>query len=276
MKKTIKIISIVLAAAVVIGVAAVAINRLTPSKAEETTTVKQTTTVPQTEEITVDWNGEEFKAVNNDGLINILLVGQDRRPNEGRQRSDAMILCSFNPETNRMSAISFLRDLYVQIPGYDDNRLNAAYAFGGFELIKETFNHNFGITVDGCLESDFEGFEKIIDAVGGVEIELTSEEAEIVGDGASQGTCNLNGVTDGEIARKIGEMFDLRPAKIIEKFQLTNPIFEETAAYGHFGRKPYTKEVEVKQNGQWVKKEVQFFGWEKLDSVEKVKEVFGL
>ena len=71
-------------------------------------------------------------------------------------------------------------------------------------------------------------------------------------------------------------MFDLRPAKIIEKFQLTNPIFEETAAYGHFGRKPYTKEVEVKQNGQWVKKEVQFFGWEKLDSVEKVKEVFGL
>ena len=83
----------------------------------------------------------------------------------------------------------------------------------------------------------------------------------------TRGTCNLNGVTDGEIARKIGEMFDLRPAKIIEKFQLTNPIFEETAAYGHFGRKPYTKEVEVKQNGQWVKKEVQFFGWEKLDSV---------
>ena len=92
----------------------------------------------------------------------------------------------------------------------------------------------------------------------------------------TRGTCNLNGVTDGEIARKIGQMFDLRPAKIIEKFQLTNPIFEETAAYGHFGRKPYTKEVEVKQNGQWVKKEVQFFGWEKLDSVEKVKEVFGL
>ena len=92
----------------------------------------------------------------------------------------------------------------------------------------------------------------------------------------TRGTCLLNGVTDGEIARKIGEMFDLRPAKIIEKFQLTNPIFEETAAYGHFGRKPYTKEVEVKENGQWVKKEVQFFGWEKLDLVEKVKEVFGL
>ena len=92
----------------------------------------------------------------------------------------------------------------------------------------------------------------------------------------TRGTCLLNGVTDGEIARKIGEMFDLRPAKIIEKFQLKNPIFEETAAYGHFGRAPYTKEVDVRVNGQWVKKEVQFFGWEKLDSVDKVKEVFGL
>ena len=92
----------------------------------------------------------------------------------------------------------------------------------------------------------------------------------------TRGTCNLNGVTDGEIARKIGELFDLRPAKIIEKFDLKNPIFEETAAYGHFGRAPYTKEVDVRVNGQWVKKEVQFFGWEKLDSVEKVKEVFGL
>ena len=92
----------------------------------------------------------------------------------------------------------------------------------------------------------------------------------------TRGTCLLNGVTDGVIAEKIGQMFDLRPAKIIEKFQLTNPIFEETAAYGHFGRAPYTKEVDVRENGQWVKKEVQFFGWEKLDAVDKVKEAFGL
>ncbi|MBQ5863778.1 MAG: methionine adenosyltransferase, partial [Bacteroidales bacterium] len=92
----------------------------------------------------------------------------------------------------------------------------------------------------------------------------------------TRGTCLLNGITDGEIARKIGEMFDLRPAKIIEKFQLKNPIFEETAAYGHFGRAPYTKEVNVKVNGEWVTKEVQFFGWEKLDSVDKVKETFNL
>lgn len=86
----------------------------------------------------------------------------------------------------------------------------------------------------------------------------------------------LTGLTDGEIAKKVEELFDLRPAKIIEKFGLTNPIFEETASYGHFGRDPYTKEVEVLVNGQPVKKEVQFFGWEKLDAVDKIKKALSL
>ncbi|MEF9985567.1 MAG: methionine adenosyltransferase [Bacteroidales bacterium] len=81
-------------------------------------------------------------------------------------------------------------------------------------------------------------------------------------------------LTDGEIAKKIEELFDLRPAKIINKFGLTNPIFEETASYGHFGRDPYTKEIEVIVDGQPIKKEVQFFGWEKLDAVDKVKAAF--
>lgn len=87
---------------------------------------------------------------------------------------------------------------------------------------------------------------------------------------------NTNGsskisLTDGEIAENVAELFDLRPAKIVEKFQLTNPIFEETAAYGHFGREPFTKEIEVMVHGKATKKEVQFFGWEKLDSVELIK-----
>lgn len=84
----------------------------------------------------------------------------------------------------------------------------------------------------------------------------------------------LKNVSDGEIARKVEELFDLRPAKIIEKFELKNPIFEETAAYGHFGREPYTKEVDLLVNGQPVKKQVQFFGWEKLDAVEKIRQAF--
>lgn len=85
-----------------------------------------------------------------------------------------------------------------------------------------------------------------------------------------------NGLTDAAIAEKVNEIFDLRPAKIIEKFQLKNPIYEPTASYGHVGRKPYTKSVKVVRDGKPVEKVLQFFGWELLDSVPKVKESFGL
>ncbi|MBQ8033525.1 MAG: methionine adenosyltransferase [Bacteroidales bacterium] len=89
----------------------------------------------------------------------------------------------------------------------------------------------------------------------------------------TRGTSLIN-KTDGEIAKTVGEIFDLRPAKIVEKFGLTNPIFEATAAYGHMGRKPYTQEVEVIENGQEITKEVQFFGWEKIDAVDQIKRAF--
>lgn len=85
-----------------------------------------------------------------------------------------------------------------------------------------------------------------------------------------------HGLSDAAIAEKVGEIFDLRPAKIIEKFQLKNPIYEPTASYGHVGRKPYTKSVKVIRDGKEENKVLQFFGWELLDSVDKVKTAFGL
>ena len=83
-------------------------------------------------------------------------------------------------------------------------------------------------------------------------------------------------IPDAEIADRIGKMFDLRPAAIIRKFGLKNPIYGPTAAYGHFGRDPFIAEVTVYQDGKPAKKEVQFFGWEKLDSVGLIKREFGL
>ena len=80
------------------------------------------------------------------------------------------------------------------------------------------------------------------------------------------------GLSDGEIAAKVQEIFDLRPAAIIRKFGLKNPIYSPTAAYGHMGRKPYTKMVKV----QGRERIVQFFGWELVDSVPEVKRAFGL
>ena len=80
------------------------------------------------------------------------------------------------------------------------------------------------------------------------------------------------GLSDGEIAQKVQELFDLRPAAIIRRFGLKNPIYSPTAAYGHMGRKPYTKTVKV----QGKEKIVQFFGWELLDSVEAIQKAFNL
>ena len=82
--------------------------------------------------------------------------------------------------------------------------------------------------------------------------------------------------SDGEIAEKIGRMFDLRPAKIVQRFGLKNPIYLPTATYGHFGREPYVETVEIFRDGKKTKKEVTFFGWEKLDAVDEIKREFGL
>jgi len=106
------------------------------------------------------------------------------------------------------------------------------------------------------------------------------------------GSCKIKGmnnqmVCDGEIATKIKQIFDLRPYAIINRFGLKNPVFERTATYGHFGRSHYTEEVEVSYQGEGVKeriidgethyfKEVEFFAWEKLDYVDRIKEAFGI
>ena len=98
----------------------------------------------------------------------------------------------------------------------------------------------------------------------------------------TEGTSHVK-MSDAEIALKVKDMVDLRPYFIVKRFGLTNPIFEETASYGHFGRKPFTRPVEVhyKDEHTYEKdgktyKDVEFFGWEKLDLVDELKAAFGL
>jgi len=83
-------------------------------------------------------------------------------------------------------------------------------------------------------------------------------------------------LSDRQIADKLHEIFDLRPAAIIRRLKLKNPIYQPTASYGHFGREPFKKDVKFLENGKDVKKEVEFFTWEKLDFVDKIKETFNL
>ena len=131
------------------------------------------------------------------GIVNILLIGQDRREGEDRARSDSMILCTFNKDTKQITMTSFLRDLYVEIPGYSSNRINAAYAAGGMSLLNETLEENFGLYIDGNVEVDFDQFAEIVDLLGGVEIELRQDEANVVneetGSSLSAGLQKLNG-----------------------------------------------------------------------------------
>ena len=89
------------------------------------------------------------------------------------------------------------------------------------------------------------------------------------------GTSNIN-MTDGEIAEKVDAIFDMRPAAIIDRLKLKNPIYSDTAAYGHMGRTPEKKTRTFEQNGTQLTIEVETFTWEKLDYVDKVKEAFGL
>jgi S-adenosylmethionine synthetase len=83
-------------------------------------------------------------------------------------------------------------------------------------------------------------------------------------------------MTDGEIAGKIKEIFDLRPAAIIKRFGLKNPIYSATAAYGHMGRTPCTENVEMNLNGKPEMKKIEFFAWEKTDYIDIIKKSFNL
>lgn len=111
-------------------------------------------------------------------VINILLIGQDTRVQGVRARSDSMILVTFNTKAKSITFTSFMRDSYVQIPGYTANKLNHAYQYGGMKLLNETLKLNFGVEVDGNVEVNFAQFEEIIDLLGGVEISLTAAEAK--------------------------------------------------------------------------------------------------
>ena len=89
------------------------------------------------------------------------------------------------------------------------------------------------------------------------------------------GTANVK-LTDGQIADKVNEIFDLRPSAIVKNLGLKNPIFETTAAYGHLGRDFYTEDVTLFEGEKEITKKVEFFTWEKLDYVDKIKSAFGL
>ena len=115
-----------------------------------------------------------------ENVMNILLIGYDSRDADSRGRSDTNILVSINQETKEITMTSIMRDCYVSIPGYGNNRINAAYAFGGGSLLIETIEKNFQISVNNYVAVNFYAFMDIIDLIGGIEIEVSDAEAEVM------------------------------------------------------------------------------------------------
>ncbi len=143
----------------------------------------------------VSINLSEISQKNSD-VYNILLIGTDK-VEDGLSRSDTMMLVSINKASQTIKLTSFMRDLWVEIPGYSNARLNSAYTKGGASLLMETIEYNFDVNIDNYLLVDFEMFEKLIDAIGGVTVEITEKEADFINKTThakvNAGTNTLNG-----------------------------------------------------------------------------------
>ena len=112
----------------------------------------------------------------NEKSMNILLVGLDSRKDNYTGRSDSMILCTINKKSKKFVMTSFLRDSYVTIPGHGKDKLNAAYALGGSNLLANTIYENYGIVVDRTAVFNFLFVIDIIDYLGGVTVDVTADE----------------------------------------------------------------------------------------------------
>lgn len=110
-------------------------------------------------------------------VANILLLGVDAREGETASRSDTMMLISIDKNNKKIKLTSFLRDSYVEIPGQGYNKLNAACSKGGVSLVWDTIEYNYKIKIDNYMKVDFKAFEELIDAIGGVDVEVTEKEA---------------------------------------------------------------------------------------------------
>ena len=119
-----------------------------------------------------------------DNVVNILLIGIDSRSKEmedGYQRGDVQIILSINTDTGDIKLTSVMRDLYVTIPGYKSKaRINTAYTKGGGQLSMRTLNNLLELNIQYYVTINFYGLASIIDAIGGIDIELTKTEASAI------------------------------------------------------------------------------------------------
>ena len=168
---------------------------------------------------------------------NYLIIGNDAGPDRVGARSDVMVLVHVPDDHSTVTLIHFPRDLWVPIPGHKEGKLNASYAYGGAPLLVTTMQNMLGIKIDHVAMLGFEGFKKMTDAVGGVDVEV--EEAS-EGDGKvfTKGLQHMDGETalvfvrqrymlsEGDISRGKRQMAFVKALmlKTLKKDVLLNPV----------------------------------------------------
>ena len=126
----------------------------------------------------VQLNADDGTVRHEEYAVNILLLGEEAIESGGsRGRTDVMMIATLNSKEKSIKLTSLMRDMYVQIPGFQDDKLNSAYAVGGIPMLIDTIELNFDLKLDGYCLVGFQNFEKIIDQLGGIEITLTASEA---------------------------------------------------------------------------------------------------
>jgi LCP family protein required for cell wall assembly len=128
------------------------------------------------------------------GMVNVLLLGSDSR-GEKQARTDTIMVGHYDQDTHKIKLISLMRDMYVSIPGYGKQKLNAAYTYGGPELLRKTIKENFGLDIHYYAIVDFKGFEKGVDTLvpDGIEVDVPYDMASGIGMTIEQGKQTLHG-----------------------------------------------------------------------------------
>ncbi|MFS0639020.1 LCP family protein [Mesobacillus foraminis] len=141
---------------------------------------------------------EEFKFHGEKGLdnkVNVLLLGVDARPDEEKSRTDSIMVAQYDPKEGSAKVISIMRDIYTEIPGYKNYKINTAFYLGGPELLRETLKDDFHLDIEYYALIDFTGFEKMVDALApdGIEIGVEKKMSANIGVSLEPGLQRLNG-----------------------------------------------------------------------------------
>lgn len=164
------------------------LNKISTNKEEMPRTDAELGITPSPPKVQTE---EKVEVREKNNILNIVLFGLDRRNPDEDSRSDSIMIISIDNKNQKIKVTSLMRDMYVPIEGHEQTKLNSAYAYGSAPLAIKTINSNFGTDIRNYVTVDFFGFEKVIDRVGGVDINISDSEASEIN--TSLAVPNVNG-----------------------------------------------------------------------------------